>query len=487
MSVLRERPIHSACAALCVGLALVNLMRASVLLVGFALLSLAFFAAAHVDLRLLTVVGLAVVGWCWGSARLERLDHSPLSTRIGTADRTLVVVTAEPRRGRFDLRAPGLVLRFGRLEPHEPVLLRLPLGRSPPQGAILDALGELKPPRPATNGYDERAWLRRHGVHAVLRVDTWRIVGRRSGLGGVSDRLRAWLAGSVARGLHGERAAVLAGVVLGDDGGLSDQLRQRFRASGLYHLLAVSGQNVALVAGGALGLVWLLGLPRWLGQFAALVGIASYVLAVGPQPSVIRAGIAGALGSLAWLTARMTDRWYFLLVAAAFLLAWNPYTLLDAGFELSFAAVAAIFTLAPRFMRILEGYPIPQGATGVIAISAACGLATAPVLWLQFHAIPLLTVPANALAAPAMVPLLSLALVGAAVSPVAPALTVAIAWLNGWCAAYLAACARLVGGLPGAQIRSTRAVLLLLSGALLLAAYAVSRRDVRALGKPRIG
>src|SRR5207247_3192366 len=112
--------------------------------------------------------------------------------------------------------------------------------------------------------------------------DDWKVVGHRGGLGLVADRLRRWLAGSVARGLHGERAAVLEGVVLGDDGGLSDQLRQRFRASGLYHLLAVSGQNVALVAGGALALAWLLGIPRWLGQFGALASIAAYVLDVGP-------------------------------------------------------------------------------------------------------------------------------------------------------------------------------------------------------------
>jgi competence protein ComEC len=280
---------------------------------------------------------------------------------------------------------------------------------------------------------------------------------------------------------------VLEGVVLGDDSGLSDQLRQRFRASGLYHLLAVSGQNVALVAAGALALAWLLGVPRWLGELGALTGIGGYVLAVGAQPSVIRAGIAGALGSLAWLTARMTDRWYFLWVGAAVLLAWNPYTLFDAGFELSFAAVASIFLLVPRFRRALDGYPLPGGLADAIAVSAACGLATAPVLWLQFHAVPLLTVPANALAACAMVPLLALALVGALASPVLPELTTAIAWVNGWCAAYLAACARLIGGLPGAQIRSTRVALLLLAGGLLLAAYAWGGREGRVLEKPRGG
>ena len=88
---------------------------------------------------------------------------------------------------------------------------------------------------------------------------------------------------------------MLEGVVLGEDSGLSDELRRRFRASGLYHLLAVSGQNVALVAGSALLLVWMVGMPRLLGQLAALAAICGYVLAVGAQPSVIRAGVAGAL------------------------------------------------------------------------------------------------------------------------------------------------------------------------------------------------
>jgi competence protein ComEC len=234
----------------------------------------------------------------------------------------------------------------------------------------------------------------------------------------------------------------------------------------------VSGQNVALVAAGALGVVWLLGLPRLAGQLAALAAIASYVLAVGAQPSVVRAGVAGALGSLAWLSARAAERWHLLLVGAILLLAWNPYTLLDVGFQFSFAAVIAIFVLAPRFERILEGYPLGRPLRLVVAISAACGLATAPIAWLQFHAVQLLTVPANAFAAPAAAPLLGLGLAAAVIAPFSGGAAAALAWLNGWCSAYLIGVARLVGGLPGAQLRSTRALLVLLAGVLLLAAYA---------------
>jgi competence protein ComEC len=463
-------------ASLCLGIALANLVRLP------TFVALGCVAAIVLAARSWKAVGtvacvLALVGWWWGSARLDRLDRSALLPEVGRAETALVVVTAAPRRGRFDLKMPVRVRRFGLLELDEPAQLELPLGRAPPQGGVLEVRAEAKLPRGPSHGFDERTWLKRRGVHVVLAGDRWRIVGHRLGLGGLGDRLHGWLARSVSGRLHGERRGVLLGVVLGDDQGISDRLRQDFRASGLYHLLAVSGQNVALVAAGTLVLAWLLGIPRWLGQFGALASIGGYVLAVGPQPSVLRAGVAGALGSLAWLTARPTDRWYFLLVGAFALLAWNPYVLFDAGFQLSFAAVVAIFTIAPRLEQRLEGYPLPQTLRDVIAISTACGVATAPILWLQFHAIPVLAVPANAAAAPGVVPLLALAMSAAVVHPLAPGISTLLAQADGLCAAYLATCAKVFGRLPLAQIRSGWAVaaLALLAGG----AWAYACRDGR--------
>src|SRR5205807_2030726 len=99
--------------------------------------------------------------------------------------------------------------------------------------------------------------------------------------------------------------------------------------------------------------------PRRPPSHGALGAIGGYVLAVGAQPSVVRAGVAGGLGSLAWLASRQADRWYFLCLGALVLLAWNPYDVLDAGFQLSFVAVASIFVLVPRFAHVLDRYPLP--------------------------------------------------------------------------------------------------------------------------------
>ena len=415
--------------------------------------------------RLWLACVLALGGWWWGSERLHALDRSVLAPYVDTASRALVEVEEPPRRGRYTTRVRALVVRWAGVRVHEPVLLELPGSRAPPQGSRLRVLGTLRRPRDF-----ERTWLRRHGVHVVMRASAWRRVATR---GGLADRLHAWLSRASTPGLTGERRAVLQGVVLGEDGGLSDTLRQRFRASGLYHLLAVSGGNVLVVAGGTVGLALLLGVSRLLAETAALVAISGYVLAVGPQPSVIRAGVAGALGALAWLSGRQRDRWYALLVAAIVLLAWNPYNLLDAGFQLSFTAVVSIFVLAPRLRRVLDGYPVPRWIADCIAISTACGLCTAPIAWFHFHAVPLLTVPANASVVPVVAPMLALALLAAVVPPLGPLLSD----LNGWCAAYLAGCARFFGGLPGAQIRSGSVAAALGSGVLLTAAYAWRRGE----------
>ena len=111
--------------------------------------------------------------------------------------------------------------------------------------------------------------------------------------------------------------------------------------------------------------------------------------------------------------------------------------LLEPGFQLSFAAVAAIFVLVPRLAAALEGYPLPAWLRDALAVSAACGAATAPILWLQFGDVPVYSLPrtrswrlrSGRCSDSRSRPLLE---------PVSPSAAVALAWLDGWLAAYIA-------------------------------------------------
>ena len=471
--------------AACAGLAAANWVQFGTLALTAACLgALAAVAALDGPARVVAVgVALAAVGLWWGSLRVASLERSALAAEVGESGSARLVVTGPARTTSWAVRVPCEIRQFRGLRLRERVLLVLPVGRSPPRGAILETVVRVTEPREARDGgFDERAWLARQGVHVVLRGAAWRQVGRRGGVAGVGDRLRDRVERAVNRGTEGVRRALVLGVVVGEDEGLPERVREEFRASGLAHLLAVSGQNVAFIVAGVFGLGWLLRLSRAVRELTAIAAVGAYVLAVGWQPSVVRAGVAGVLASLAWLVARPRDRWHFLALGALVLLVWTPTSLLEPGFQLSFVAVAGIFVAVPRVRSRLDGYPLPRGAADAVAIATVCGLTTAPIVLVHFGEAPVYTVLANAVAFPAVPAVLGLGLLAAVIDPVAPSAAAALAWLAGWAAAWLELVAHVVASLPGAQIGSGTALVAALA---LVGCWAAVRwSGIRVSGRP---
>ena len=170
---------------------------------------------------------------------------------------------------------------------------------------------------------------------------------------GALDAVRRRAERGLARGLRGEDAALLRGMVLGQDERLSDAVRDEFQVSGLAHLLAVSGQNVMLLAILVLAAAAAVGLPLRARLALALLLVAAYVPLAGGGPSIQRAGVMGAAGLVAALAGRPASRWYALGLAAAATLALNPLAVLEPGWQLSFAAVIALLAMAPALRELL--------------------------------------------------------------------------------------------------------------------------------------
>ena len=161
----------------------------------------------------------------------------------------------------------------------------------------------------------------------------------------------------------------------------------------------------------------------------------TYVLVTGAGPSIVRAGVAGVLVAVAWLGSRAVSRWHLLACGAVVVLGCNPLELFDPGFQLSFSAVLAIFLVAPRL----------RGALGqAAAVSVACTVVTAPIVWWHFGRASPLAVPANLLALPAVAPILWLALAAmvahAVWAPLAVPLLDLADVLSGYVLAVAAAC-----------------------------------------------
>jgi competence protein ComEC len=233
-------------------------------------------------------------------------------------------------------------------------------------------------------------------------------------------RDRAELA--LGRGVPAREAALARGFVLGEDEGVDATTTEDFRRAGLAHLLAVSGQNVALLVLLALPLLAALGMPLRTRLVWVLGLIAVYVPLAGAGPSIQRAAIMGGLSVLATLSGRRTSRLYGLAFAAVALLALEPGIAADVGWQLSFAAVLGILLLAAPLRRAIlerigrQGWrrPLADGA----AMTIAATLATAPLLAFHFEEASTTTLLANLLALPAVAPAMWLGMLAAAAAQV---------------------------------------------------------------------
>lgn len=211
-------------------------------------------------------------------------------------------------------------------------------------------------------------------------------------------------------------AAVASGVIFGRTDHVLPADEEAFLASGLWHLLAASGQNIALVAGCCVLLARGVGAGRTTGGVLALVAIPAYVLVVGGGASIVRAGIMGELALLAWLTGRLPDVRHMLVsVAAIICWAW-PGAHRGLGMQLSFACVVALAWWAEPVTRELRERGMPAWLAASVAATGLCSIATAPILLLRTDAAPVLGIVANVVAVPIAAGLLVVGLAGTLVA-----------------------------------------------------------------------
>ncbi len=249
------------------------------------------------------------------------------------------------------------------------------------------------------------------------------------------------------------REAELArGFVLGEDDRVDEATVEDFRRSGLSHLIAVSGQNVALLALLAMPLLAALGMPLRTRLVWILGAIVVYVPLAGAGPSILRAGVMGGLSVLATLAGRRSSRLYALALAAVLALAIDPRVAGDVGWQLSFAAVLGILALASLLRRAIVVRTGGRGWRGTLAegaaLTAAATLATAPLIALHFEAVSTTTLVANLLALPAVAPAMWLGMLAAAGGQVPGFPVELLNAVNALLLAYIAQVAAWCGG-PG--------------------------------------
>jgi competence protein ComEC len=266
----------------------------------------------------------------------------------------------------------------------------------------------------------------------------------------VGDAPRRALRDSVA-GYDDASAGLLPSLVVGDESLLTPQVREELRVTGLAHLTAVSGANVAII----LGAVLLAG--RWVGvrgrglTILGVVAIVGFVLLARPEPSVVRASVMGAVVVLGLASGRRRRGVAPLALAVTVLLMADPWLARSLGFALSAAATAAIVVLARPWARAAATW-LPRPVAGALAVPLAAQLACTPLLVGMSGEVSLSAVPANVLAAPAVAPATVLGVVAAAVGLVSPWAAHVVAGAAMVPSTWIVVVAQRAAALPGTSV-----------------------------------
>lgn len=268
----------------------------------------------------------------------------------------------------------------------------------------------------------------------------------------VAGDLRTGLRTASAAVISEPAAGLLPGLVVGDTSRLDPVLAADFQATGLTHLLAVSGANCAIVAGAVLWPLRRAGCRPWVQAVGAGAALVGFVILARPSETVLRAAVMGGLALVALAAGRERGALPALAATVLVLVLVAPSLAVAPGFLLSVVATAAILVLAPTWTRWLRRRRCPPVIAEAVAVSAAACLATAPVLVGLTPQVSLVSIPANLLAAPAVPIATVLGVLCAVVAPLWPDGGEALAWLAGWPTRWLVEVAARGADIPYATV-----------------------------------
>ncbi|MGB0871781.1 MAG: ComEC/Rec2 family competence protein [Solirubrobacterales bacterium] len=458
-AVVGRHPRHVIAASLAIGLALGHVsaywqLLASLLI---AILLLSTGVRGHVAVA---ACGMLIAGGALGDFRLSAIDADPLagapSSRPLTLRGDLVRHVSQNDFGstlRLRVDLPGGDRQLVEVRSSEPAPVGLSIGsRIEVVGhlrAVADALARDGP------GASYARFLLREGIRRRIDARTIVLTGEhRGGAYGFVDSIRARSERALAFGLAAEPAALLRGMVLGGDSGIPEPVVEDFRASGLAHVLAVSGQNVLLIVILVRAILIAVGVG-WLGRVVVpAILVCVYVPLCGAQASVVRAGVMGLAGLAAIAASRPSSRIYSLLLASIAVLVWNPRATADIGAQLSFCAVLGIMAFTGPVVRWLDRVApvIPPWAAEALAATLGATLATAPLMAYHFERFSLVSLAVNVLATPLIGMIVWLGSLTAAIGQVATPVGGLLNAPNAFVLGTLIELAEVSASVPGAEV-----------------------------------
>lgn len=335
----------------------------------------------------------------------------------------------------------------GRLPPLGDLLLHARGADPPGQGDRVSASGRLRLPAERA-GFDRRAYLATRGIALELDATRVTVLAAGRGLAVLPARIRGGYQAGTAAILPAPASSLLVGIVLGVRAGIPPRLRDDLIATGLVHLLVLSGLKVAVFA--RLASALLRPLPVGWSTWPLLGLIGLYALVGGATPAGLRAAAMGCLALLGARLGRPPLVWNSLALTGAAMLAWRPEWALDSGFLLSFLGTAAIVLLTPGIEARLHF--LPRLFREPFAVTAAAQVGTLPVSAAGFGLLSPVAPLSNALVLPLLPLMVGAGLLLAPLGLLAPGIGRLAALPMAALLAYLEQVAHLLARIPGAVL-----------------------------------
>ncbi|MBQ1177670.1 MAG: ComEC/Rec2 family competence protein [Bacteroidaceae bacterium] len=333
-------------------------------------------------------------------------------------------------------------------------------------GDIICFRGKLQAPRNFTDSltFDYARYVTLQGASATVYLprSQWRRVGQgqltlRDHMLRLRQRgLRQYLSSS----FEADALGVLSALTLGDKRALSTELREAYSNAGVAHVLALSGMHVGIIY---VLLNFLLGLLlrrrglRWVRELVIIVVLWSFALMVGLSPSVVRAVAMCTLYALAqWLSGDRSSGLHVLMLTALVMLLVDPFLLFDVGFQLSFAAMASILSLMPRFELLIRSramHPVLAYLVSTLCMTLAAQLGTFPLVLYHFGTFPTYFLVTNLLVPLILPVLMSLMLMWWGLTLMGCSWAHPLGMVLQWFVELLNGCLLCVGQWPGAVLR----------------------------------
>ncbi|MBI4092303.1 MAG: ComEC/Rec2 family competence protein [Candidatus Kerfeldbacteria bacterium] len=285
-------------------------------------------------------------------------------------------------------------------------------------------------------------------------------------------QVRDWTTRQINRSLPQPEAPFLAGLLLGSREEIPPEVRNDFRITGTSHIVAVSGYNVTIVITMIAAALRTLPLPRVTRSILVFAGIIGFVILTGGSPSVVRAGIMGALVVLAREVGRLSDGVHGLIVASSAMVLVSPATLASIGFQLSVAATAGLMLFSERFEERLAFVPKVFGLRGSLASTLSAILVTQPLISLYFGQVSLVAPMTNLLVLPLIPLAMATGFSVAMTVGIVPVLGPLVGWIAWAPLTAIIGIVRLSASLPLAAVKiPTLGSLLVAGGFAALAAF----------------